>query len=298
MDQLYIDILHTRPAPDFTPRPPETAAQYQINVSTWLGRDLFIKSVDGEGRWHEEIKVAGSGTVAVLQAQDNERFVITDSFTDAWIGAFQVPVGGFKNNSLTIDDSFLVTPNDLGPTPQPSKTTLIPQDSYPIVVGLGRNVLRYQYWHRSDDSYALGTGEEQTITTSTTTGLVSTSSSMESVAQSLGMSASAGWGPISVSVNASLNMSTTTQQSVTISETNTTYITKSFTNNSKDDIMVIHWQLIDTVLITKASPSAPSDVLASFAVAYAPAVVQTYTIPSLMEPLEPAHPKSGIGREE
>lgn len=309
MDQLYIDILHTRPAPYFVPRTPDTAGQYQINVSTTIGRALVIKSVDAKGRWHEQITVSrGRVTTSVLSASDNERFVITDRFTDAWIGAFQVPVGGFPQNTLVITDSFLVPPNDLGPTPQPTKTTMIPQDSYPIVVGCSlftlpngqyADLLRYQYWHRSDDSYALGVGEEQTITTSTTTGLTSTSSTMETVAASLGMSVSAGWGPISASINASLNTETTTQQSVTISETNTTYISKTLTNSDgTNDILVMHWQLIDVVVITKMAPQNPGDLLASFAVAYAPAIVQTYILPRWMEPLEPGHPKGGTGREE
>jgi hypothetical protein len=289
VQQLYIDILHNRPAPTSTSYAPGASAQYQIQVTTTLIVELSIKYVDSEGRWHDVLVVSSQYSSNVLPANDNDRFVITDNFSDAWVGAFQVPVGGFANNSFVIDDSLLVTPNDLGPVPQPTATTLIPQDSYPILVGCSRvnlpnntsvSMIRYQYWHRGDDSYSLGVGEEQTITTSTTTGIISTSSTLETVAASLDMSVSAGWGPIATSINASLNTQTTTQQSVTVTETNTTYIAKKLSNLSgTSDIIVIHWQLIDTILITKIRPQNPSDVLATLAVAYAPGIVQTYKTP-------------------
>jgi hypothetical protein len=247
---------------------------------------LTVNVVGPDGRWYAVLTLM-INSATNLQANDNEAFVITDSVTNAFVGAFQIPVGG--ETEIQIDDGYLTTPNDLGPPPQPvlsdPEPLYIPQDSYPILVGYGTidtttypALRRQQYWHRSNESYGLGQGESMTIATTTTTGIQSSSSHIESVATSLGVSASAGWGPISTSVTASLNTSTTTQQSMTISETNSTYITSTMSNTQQADIMVVHWNIIDAVLVSPGQFLNPvTDVVE---VAYAPRIVQTYQLPN------------------
>src|SRR5438874_8246278 len=98
MKKLYNDILHSQVG-YLPPRRRDTTSQYTVSVTTTLPMYLTINSVDSEGRWHFEVKVQG-GSGAPLPANDGDAFVITDFVTNAFVGAFTVPTGGYTNNIL------------------------------------------------------------------------------------------------------------------------------------------------------------------------------------------------------
>jgi hypothetical protein len=157
--------------------------------------------------------------------------------------------------SATVDYTLLVDPNDIGAPPVPTAAMLIPPDSPRILVGCsqladGKTVLREQFWDRQPDSLTLAPGEQKTITTTVTTGRQETSTHESTLAASLNMSASAGFGPFSASVSSSLSMTSRTFQQVTVSEQNTAYFSDVLTNPYTDQpCLVLRWQLTDVITI-------------------------------------------------
>jgi hypothetical protein len=116
--------------------------------------------------------------------------------------------------AFTIGSADLSSPGDIGPVPTPTQDVLIPNDSPSILVGAGKPlvaggegsyVTRAQFWKRSGDSISLAPTEEVTTGYTSSTGLQETSSDTETVAKSVDASLSAGWGPVSASLSASLN---------------------------------------------------------------------------------------------
>ncbi|WP_328326124.1 MULTISPECIES: hypothetical protein [unclassified Streptomyces] len=63
------------------------------------------------------------------------------------------------------------------------------------------------------------------------------------------MSASAGWGPFSASVSASLSESSTTSQQLTVSTQTTSYVSTTFHNLGANPEMNFFWQLTDVATV-------------------------------------------------
>ena len=76
-----------------------------------------------------------------------------------------------------------------------------------------------------------------------------TTSEQTTVAASLGISASAGWGPISASVSTSLSQTSSTFQQVTLTEERTSFVSDTLENKTDKPRMLLIWQLTDIVTV-------------------------------------------------
>ncbi|MFE0689463.1 hypothetical protein ACFV0Z_15090 [Streptomyces xiamenensis] len=155
-------------------------------------------------------------------------------------------------------------PNAIGKWPEPNKDIVIPPDSPRITVGCGQiqhneNIIALeQYWRRLPQSYSLGPGETRVVSHTSTSGLDTTTSNMTQVAASVGVSASGGWGPVSASVSASLNMSSSATQQVNVKSQTTSFISETFTNKTETSKLVFVWELTSmaTIFTKQGAPLA------------------------------------------
>jgi len=186
--------------------------------------------------------------------------------------------------AVAVEAVDLVPPNALGQPPQSSEQRLVPGSSPRVLVSCGTApdeapaaaITREQYWQLSGDSYSLAKDEQRTVSFTETTGMESTTSTEETVAKSLGMSISAGWGPVSASLSASLSTSSTTFQQVTLSSETTTFVSREVHNRTGTPQLVLVWQLVEVVTIFEPD-GLP---LASTISALNPAIVQSSPLPS------------------
>ena len=155
----------------------------------------------------------------------------------------------------TIGQRLLTVPNDIGSFPVTTEQKPVPPDSGRVVVACGiineglSIVCREQFWRRLSQSYSVAPGEKRTINFTHTSGMSQTSSDSKSMATSIGTNVSAGWGPISASISASLNTSSTRFQEIVFHEETTRY--ESFeTENKTDKILTyVSWQLTDIITV-------------------------------------------------
>ncbi|HEX8396556.1 MAG TPA: hypothetical protein VF644_03975 [Pyrinomonadaceae bacterium] len=206
-----------------------------------------------------------------------------------------MPVEPFTN--ITAD--LISDQNDIGPIPQPTKDIIIPPNSPSVVVGQGKAsngnpITREQSWQRMPESYTIATGQTRTVGSSTTSGMTQTTSDQITVSSSISSSASAGWGPISASVSASLSQSSTSMHSLTVSEQNTNYESSTLTRSETETtaLMILRWQICDTINILDASGTTPTYApIASIVSLLLPSVVQEYN-PSDLPPTKQLKPMS------
>ena len=161
-------------------------------------------------------------------------------------------VSGTTEYSVGVAD--LTAPNDIGEVPTPNQETIVPQNTPRITVGVGvlpngNFVVREQYWKKMPNSFSLAAGEQDTVSITTTSGIERTSSTQEEVSTSLGFSASAGWGPVSSSLSASLSATASAFQQVTVREQTQTYRSKVLSNTSGSSEMYLVWQLTDVTTV-------------------------------------------------
>lgn len=196
--------------------------------------------------------------------------------------------------SLKIGPTDLSEPGDIGPVPVPTTDVVIPNDSPSILVGYGQAkdkdgkptyLTRSQFWKRSGDSITLAPGESVMTSYTSTTGIQETSSTTETVATSLNASASAGWGPVSASISAGLNTSTTSFQQYVSTQTDTRFESRTYAPDPNSTRMIFRWQLYDVVSVTAA---ADNKVLAQVTTAQLPDVVKVYRENDLLPPEAPA----------
>ncbi|HKT82204.1 MAG TPA: hypothetical protein VJQ84_00030, partial [Solirubrobacterales bacterium] len=196
--------------------------------------------------------------------------------------------------SLTIGPADLSDPGDIGPVPAPTTDVLIPNDSPSILVGCGQAkekngkptyLTRSQFWKRSGDSITLAPGESVMTSYTSTTGIQETSSTTETVATSLNASASAGWGPVSASISAGLNTSSTSFQQYVSTQTDTRFESRTYAPDPNSTRMIFRWQLYDVVSVTAA---AGNKVLAQVTTAQLPDVVKVYSDKELLPAEAPA----------
>jgi hypothetical protein len=180
---------------------------------------------------------------------------------------------------VTIEAVDLVPPNALGHPPRSSAQRLVPGSSPRVLVACGMApseapgsaISREQYWQLSGDSYSLVPAERRTVSFTETTGMESTTSTQETVAKSLGMSISAGWGPVSASVSASLSSSSTTFQQVSLSSEATTFVSREVENRSDVVELVLVWQLVEVITIFELDGLPLASTISSLN----PAIVQS-----------------------
>lgn len=188
-------------------------------------------------------------------------FMPTLAATGSFIGVFQTATG-VSSYTVSLDAS----PNDIGPLPEPTTDIIIPPDGPRVLIAIGTAangnvVVREQYWERMSQSYSLAAGETRTYSTTTTEGSQSTTSEQATVAESLGLSATAGWGPISASVSSSISRSTTAFQSYTVSDRVSSYVSDTVTNPGTSASTFFVWQLTDVVTVFSAGGTALSGMI-------------------------------------
>jgi hypothetical protein len=192
----------------------------------------------------------GEGVVGLVGSPTWMLF--TEAHSGGFVGVLQVqnpmPVA-------TITRDILQVPGDIGPIPEPGQWgRLIPVDSQRVVVGIGttangKHIVREQCWRRMPESYTLAPNETRTVSRTVTAGMERTSSETSTFEASLGLSASAGWGPVSASISASLSRSSTTTHSVAFSRHETSFTSETLTNTNPYAVMFLLWQFTDIVTV-------------------------------------------------
>jgi len=234
---------------------------------------------------HVPIGVINAGQdIQLANALIGDCYMFTSAYTGSFVSAFQItaeytqyyvvsslsPSNPQSSTSLYL---FLSDPNDIGPIPQPNKIVWIPQNSPLVMVGGGTippiirsgqsptgYVVREQYWALMGDSYSLLPGETRTISYTVTSGKQRTSSTQEQIATSVGVSASAGWGPVSASLSASVNASASAFQQVTVTEETQTFVSDTITNSGSNTNLVLRWQMADMMTVYNTSGVPQSNV--------------------------------------
>ncbi|HUA73671.1 MAG TPA: hypothetical protein VL988_02845 [Solirubrobacteraceae bacterium] len=189
------------------------------------------------------------GSAKSLEVEVGNYFLLQIVDTGGFAGVITIVAG---KSSYDIVDATLLAPNDIGRFPVPAGTTLIPQDSTRRTVGTGllptgQVLLREQYWHLMPESYCLAPEETKIVSLTSTSGMEQTSSQLDTVAASLNVSASAGWGVVSASVSASLSKNSTTFQQVTITEQSVSSTSDQLENSGKTPVMYLKWQLTEAL---------------------------------------------------
>jgi hypothetical protein len=267
-----------------------------VNISNRLPLDLVVYLVEADGEhsgWtvptttgdatpqpgKPGIGVMPGAFLAISNWQSGDIALVLTRSTGGFVCIYEFPDTTPQQQPITvsIDNTVLCAPNDIGspPTPDPGRGIVIPPDGTRILVGCGKTatgpILREQLWQRMPNSLCLAPGETRTLSYTTSFGLESMSSEESTLTATLGLSVNAGWGPISASVNASLNRSSSSFHSLAVTSQQTTYNEETFTNPSTTSSMaVLMWQLVDVitfldagghakaVLVTGQAPPVPS----------------------------------------
>lgn len=183
----------------------------------------------------------------------------------------------------------LVSPNDIGEPPAPTAQILIPSDSPRICVGIAARqpdqpgswsvLVHEQYWKRHPSSFSLAPQSSRLVSTSHTSGRIETSSSEKSVSEALGTNISAGWGPISASISASLNKSEVTSRSVSLSESESIALQETYDNKTDSNEVILFWNLVDVYTWLSVAGESTTQ-LAVVELLQAPMLVRRYLHPN------------------
>lgn len=237
-----------------------------LTISSTLPFSVCVYSLSTTAKrvgWEEGDYRKGGNTPIILDTPQNKFSTSNILFEGDILLFVAAHSGGFVGVIALTDSSQMQAvitseyqsgPNDIGPVPSPTKQVLIPPDSPRVVVGSGvvagqNSVVREQYWKRLPDSYSLAPGAKKQVSYTLTTGMQSTTSQQDTISASLGLSASAGWGPISASVSASLSKTSTTFQQQTYTTQATTFTSMELQNETQKPQTLLVWQLTDIVTI-------------------------------------------------
>lgn len=265
-----------------------TSNYFTVNFANNIGVEFDVFSVSTNGELDYLFSVPGNNVSSYVETATGNCYVFMTSMTGAFIAAAQLPATPDHGQwTLTVDSQMLTDPNDIGPLPVPSADVLIPVNSPNVLISsgvlpTGNIVTREQYWRRLADSYSLAAGETKTVSYSVTSGLDKTSSTVDQVSQSVGVTASGGWGPISASVSASLSQNATTMQQVSVHEETSMFCSQTLDNSAGTNaIVILRWQLMDVYnIFSPVSSSNSSQLLASFTSGQSPAICANSYNPS------------------
>lgn len=248
--------------------------------------------IDGNG-YHGETQVLNRGEKATLSTNLNVYYLLTNALTGAFVGVFQVSQNR-DHYDITVQDNnrLLFEPNDIGFPPLATATTLIPSNSWSTVVGISNKqkgkkdkkdinyiAVREQSWDMSSTSYTLGPQEKKQISVTHETGRVSKTSDLTSVSATVGTSASAGWGPVSASISASLSATSTVSHDVSIQEQVTSFVLHELNNKRDVGLIVYFWKLMDNTTLYKLdSNDNAGEVLANISYNIGPMIPVAYTV--------------------
>ncbi|MFF3089842.1 hypothetical protein ACFVRB_33085 [Streptomyces nojiriensis] len=196
-------------------------------------------------------------------------FIFLNSYSGAFVAVQRagsaVPWSGLNLLSVTCED--LLNPNNIGTIPKPNVHVLIPPDSPRVTVGCGNlptgcTVAREQYWQRLPNSYSLSAGARRQVSYTVTSGMESTSSDQDQFSTSVTGSASAGWGPVSATVSASLSANSTRFQQVTTSLETTSFVSQECVNAQQEvPETFFYWQLTDVLTVFDPSGTPVSSMI-------------------------------------
>jgi hypothetical protein len=205
-------------------------------------------------------------------------WVAIKTATGAFVCVFQLDT---TNLNIIIDCDRMSSPNDIGTRPT-SKTVAVPPDSARVMVGCGGVagayvVTREQYWRRGIDSYVVPAGVKRSVGSTSVAGMDRTTTDVQTVSQSLGLSGGGSWGAISAQMSYSLSTSSSSTQTVTLREETTRYETLEFDNSSGSTAqMYLQWQLMDIYTVYDPNGIIPKGSIVS---AELPAVMDGPTTP-------------------
>lgn len=241
---------------------------------------LYVYGIDESGRQNICLSLNGDGTPILFASGATTEFIIYyESYfviRTAFSGAFVALMYINPNNvpgTIIVDSTCLLPPNQIGHFPEACEEMPLPPDQPRVLVGVGQTatdppsvILREQFWQRGGDSYVLAAGSTRTVSTTLQSGMQDTSSHQDMVAQSLGLSSSFGWGPISASLSANLSASSSSFQQITVSSQATQFESLTLTNTGTTSLMFLRWQLMDVVTVfqTVDPSTAPAAETPSF----------------------------------
>ncbi|MFP8960639.1 hypothetical protein ACLIYP_08745 [Streptomyces nanhaiensis] len=218
--------------------------------------------------------------------------LFVNQYTGAFAAVKQVSIGkeGDQPNPVAVTLQDLLVPHGIGPPPKPYKNVVIPPDSPRVTVGCGtttahgerKQVALEQYWRRLPKSYSMGPHQSRVENYTVTSGRDVTTSEESTLAASLGLSANAGWGPISTSISASLSTASSTSQQVNTRTSNTSFVSQEFVNEGDVGKIILFWELVNVVTVFGADGAPEASLVYG---SEDPAVAATpYTVESLADP--------------
>lgn len=232
----------------------------------------FVGDIDAGGTLtlHPDNSDIGNNTFCIFRCVITGGLVAVILFSQPTLIGAQMSDPGDDYPTITyeIGQASLVLPNDIGPYPAATASRPIPSDSGRVVVGCGkvtvwtegevpipqeRTIVREQYWRRLGTSYSVAPGETRTLSVSRTTGMSQSSTKSDTLAESVGISASGGLGPASASISASINASSTSFQEISLHEETTTFEQFEVTNTDPETHTYISWQLTDIITVANGA---------------------------------------------
>ncbi len=267
-DDLFIQALQG------TLKSPSLTTPQSIVFWNKLPIPIVVRFVDSEGHWlqpnptaatlrpHCKTTFTASGVIKAwpgkgapipaTQCDVTVQYgVVIDEYSGALIDVIDFTKPNTTLGPFEISFQSLRRPNTLGMPPSPTDLAPVPSGSKLAVVGIGDDssgyvTMHYQAWQKTSESQALAPREERTMQFTVSTGLQSSSSTLDVIAASLNTNVSAGWGPISATIGGSLSRNSTTQTSVYFQEESTTFEEKKYMNCFNDRSIVFYfWQLQD-----------------------------------------------------
>ena len=279
MTDLYRQAL-TGTLPTPTIGPPVSGVTITNALQCHL--NIYLMGPDGQ-RTYLYPALVDAGAVSIKDARINQYYVLTSYISDAFAAVIQVTAAG---QAFTINTSMLLGPGDIGPIPKPTEGIVVPPDSPRVLVGSAnvshvqpgkdapwKCLTREQFWKRSLDSYALAPKQKLSINYTTTTGMQDSTSTQQSLAESLGLNVGAGWGAISAGISGSLSSTSAFLQQITLTTQSTRFDAMTVENPTTDSQMYLRWQLVDVVQIIDMNLPAWKAVVAAVVSAEAPTLV-------------------------
>ncbi|HEX6957922.1 MAG TPA: hypothetical protein VF194_08050 [Ferrovibrio sp.] len=216
-----------------------------------------------------------ANTATLFNMVTDAFYILRTAFSGAFVCLLYTTSDGASDASdaetILVDATNLLPPNQIGLFPGATTDTPIPPDSPRVLVGVGATltspanlILREQFWQRMGDSYSLAPGTKRTVSTTLVSGMQNTSSHEESVSKSLGLSSAFGWGPVSASLSANLSANSSSFQQISISTETTQYESLELSNTTSDTLYFLRWQLTDVITVYQtytATDSSPTEAL-------------------------------------
>lgn len=232
---------------------------YMYGVTT-AGEQILSQALGGTVTSPKPPLLFSPNSSTLFNMVTNAFFILRTAFSGAFVCLLYTTSNGATDSSdadtILIDATNLLPPNQIGLFPGATTDTPIPPDSPRILVGVGTTltspanlILREQFWQRMGDSYALAPKTKRTVSTTLVSGMQNTSSHEEAMSQSLGLSSSFGWGPVSASLSANLSANSSSFQQISISTESTQYESLELSNTTDATQYFLRWQLTDVITV-------------------------------------------------